>query len=240
MPARPLSTVLKCFHMLETIAEQPGPVRISGLGALLGESRATTYQRLLTLSEAGWLERLPDGSYRLSMRACRIANAALEQAGLGERARPLLNDLTARTGESCSLVMLEHNRIVIAQHVESPGRVRADPGIGAALSFRDSASGKIWLAYGPDDLARRLEEAGEAVAGRAELAAVRRQGFAVGGGGETLSGIAVIAAPVLDPLQRCAASLSLVVPEFRFDRERLLPPLRETAERIAALLRAQP
>lgn len=235
MPARPLTTVLKCFHALETVAAQPGPIRISELGRLLGETRATTYQRLLTLTEAGWLERLPDGSYRLSMRACRIANAALEQAGLGERARPVLNDLATSTGESCSLVMLENTRAVIAQHVVSPDRVRADPGIGASLSFKDSASGKIWLAFGPENLARRLTDLGEETAPPSEIAKVKADGVAVGGGGETLQGISVVAVPVLDRSGQCLASLSLVSPEFRFELEKLLVPLRAAAARISAL-----
>lgn len=232
MSTRALTTALNCFEMLEAIAGVPGSVRISDLGRALGETRATTYQRLFTLCEAGWVERLADGSFRLSMRACRIANAALEQAGLGERVRPVLNQLTAETGESCSLVLLENNRIVIGQHVESARRLRADPGIGNTLSFCDSASGKVWLAYGPEDLWARLDAAGEKLPKRVEIKQVKRDGFAVGGGGDTLQGISVIAVPVLDRSRHCIASLSLVGPEFRFDREKLLYALNQAAEAI--------
>ena len=91
MTVQPLSTALKCFHLLETIAQQHDAVRISELGRIVGESRATTYQRLFTLTTAGWLECLPDGRYRLSTRATRIGAAALKQAGFGERAQPVLD-----------------------------------------------------------------------------------------------------------------------------------------------------
>lgn len=235
MTTRPLSTVLKCFEVLDVMARQPGPVRISALGKQLGATRATTYQRLLTLTEAGWLERLPDGSYRLSMRACRVANAALEQAGLGERVRPILNDLSTQTGESCSLVLLENTRIVIAQHVEGPGWLRADPGIGAALSFKDSASGRVWLAFGPEDLGPRLRNMGEDIPSKEELLAVKADGMAVGGGGETLQGISVVAVPILDRAHRCVASISLVCPATRFELDNILQPLKAAATRIAAL-----
>lgn len=53
MSTRPLSTVLKCFDLLEVIAGLPGAVRLSELARIVGETRATTYQRLLTLTTAG-------------------------------------------------------------------------------------------------------------------------------------------------------------------------------------------
>ena len=159
MTVRPLTTAVKCFDMLDLVAGLSAPARLADLARLAGESRATTYQRLLTLTIAGWLERLPDDTYRLSLRACRIANAALEQAGFGERALPLLQRLTADTGETSSLVAIDNGRLVIAQRVEARGVLRADLRVGAELSFVDSASGKIWLAYGPDDLAEHLRSA---------------------------------------------------------------------------------
>ena len=235
MTARPLSTALKCLDLLDVIAAQPGPVRISSLGRLIGETRATTYQRLLTLTTAGWLERLPDGSYRLSMHACRIANAAMEQAGFGERAQPVLDALAAQTGETCSLVVLEGDRVVIAQRVESRGILRADLRVGAELSYKDSASGKVWLAYGPPDLMPRLIRAGIETASELELERVREDEVAVGGGGGTLQGIGVVAVPILDRYGGCRASMSVVCPETRFDLEKLLPPLRTAAAKLTDL-----
>jgi IclR family transcriptional regulator, KDG regulon repressor len=236
MTVQPLSTALKCLELLNVVATQSTPVRISELGRMIGETRATTYQRMLTLTAAGWLERLEDGSYRLTTHACRIANAALEQAGFGERALPILNKLKERTGETCTLVTLEDDRLVIAQRVMSHGALRADPRIGAELSFRDSASGKIWLAFGPKGLADRLRNKGVAMASKAELKRVAANRFALGGGGHTLQGVSVMSVPVLDGKGRCAASLSVVCPETRFDLEKILVPVQAAAAEAAELM----
>lgn len=234
MSARPLSTAIKCLELLDVVAAQPGALRIADAARLIGETPATTYQRLLTLTAAGWLEKLDDGAYRLSMRACRIADAVLEQAGFGERATPAMQALADRTGESCSLVMLENDSIVIAQRIESRGALRADPRVGTELSFRDSASGRIWLAFGPASLAGRLRRRRVRLASQKEVAAVRRDGYAVGGGGDTLAGVGVVSVPILNGQDRCLASLSIVCPDVRFDLDRLLPALTDTANDIVA------
>ncbi len=235
MTVKPLSTTIKCLHMLDVIADQPGPMRISELGRLIGESRATTYQRLLTLTEAGWLDRLPDGSYRLSTRSCRIGAAALDQVGFGDRVQPLLDALARDLGDAISLVVLEGERIVIAQRAEAQAILRADLKVGATLSYLDSSSGGIWLAFGPQDLRHRLEEAGEDLPPQSQIDRVRAQGLSIGGGGETLPDISSLAVPVLDRQGVCRASLSISAPDTRFDAERVVQPLRDSAKRIAEI-----
>ncbi len=240
MTVKPLTTAIKCFDMLELVAGLPRPARLANLARLAGESRATTYQRLFTLTTAGWIERLPDDTYRLSLRACRIGSAAMEQAGLGERALPILQGLTDMTGETSSLVAMEGNRLVIAQRIEARGILRADLRVGAELSFIDSASGKVWLAFGPERKVGQLSgDIGVSLSTR-EQKTIRDKGYAVGGGGKTLPGISVIAAPVLDRDGQCLAALSLVGPEARFDEHALARPLLSAAGSLAQTFTGDP
>ncbi|MEM1276506.1 MAG: IclR family transcriptional regulator [Pseudomonadota bacterium] len=236
MSVRPLTTAIQCFEMLELIAAEARPVRLADVARLVGKSRATTFQRLLTLVTAGWVERLPGDTYRLSLTASRIANAALDQAGFDERALPVLQDLTQATGETSSLVALENGRPVIVQRVEARGVLRADLKVGAELSLTDSASGKIWLTFGPEAALSRIDPASAALLKETERASIRAERVAQGGGGDTLKGIAVIAAPVLGAKGEAIASLSLVGPESRFDSDALKAPLIRAAETLGAVL----
>lgn len=236
MAARPLSSVLKCFDLLELIAQANNPMRLADVARASDESRATTYQRLLTLTTAGWVERLSDGTYRLSLRACRFANTALEQAGLGERALPSLEKLTERTGETSSLIALENDRIIIAQRVEAHGILRTDLRVGAEMSFLDSGSGRVWTSFGPPGLVDRLTEQGVEIIPAEERAKIRNQGYAVAGGGRTLAGISVIAVPVLGGQGECLFSLSLVGLESRFNPKTAIEEIKTTASEISELL----
>ena len=236
MPVQPLSSALKCFELLDVIAARPGSVRVSELGRLIGETRGTTYQRLLTLSAAGWIERLENGSYRLTTHACRIANAAMEHAGFDERVTIILNRLSDETGETSTLVTLDDHRPVIVQRVQSKGTLRADQRIGAELSFKDSPSGKVWLAFGPSGLSEQLKKKGVAVASKAEVKRVLANGYATGGGGRTLQGVAAVSVPLMNRSGACAASMSVVSPDTRFDLERTLPLLQAAAKEAMLLL----
>lgn len=236
MTARPLSSVLKCFDLLELISQADGPLRLADLARASNESRATTYQRLLTLTTAGWVERLEEGTYRLSLRACRFANTALEQAGLGERALPILEKLTEQTGETSSLVALENNRVIIAQRVEAHGMLRTDLRVGAEVSFIESGSGQIWTTFGPPDLADRVNALGIETISEKKRAEIRRQGYTIAGGGKTLAGISVIAVPVLGSHGECLFSLSLVGLESRFDPLTAVEKIKKAAIEVGTLL----
>lgn len=235
MSVRALTTAIKCLETLELIAELPAATRLAELARLAGESRATMYQRLFTLTEAGWIDRLPDDTYRLSMRASRIAAAALTQAGFGERAQPLLEELAATLGDTVSLVMLEQERLIITQRAEGQGVLRADLRVGTELSYKDSSSGAIWLAFGPDHLFERLKSDNVPLPSKKHINKVRTERVSIGGGGKTLPDISAIAVPVFDQRGACLASLSISSPEARFKPEIFQPALDNAAERLATI-----
>ena len=230
-----LTTAIKCLETLDLIAELPASARLAELARIAGESRATMYQRLFTLAEAGWIDRLPDDTYRLSMRASRIAAAALAQAGFGERAQPLLEELAETLGDTVSLVMLEQERLIITQRAEGQGVLRADLRVGTELSYKDSSSGAIWLAFGPEHLTGRLEAAAISLPTRRRIDKVRAERVSIGGGGKSLPGISTIAVPVFDQRGICLASLSISTPEARFEPTVALPALRNVAGRLAEI-----
>ncbi|MEM7074400.1 MAG: helix-turn-helix domain-containing protein [Pseudomonadota bacterium] len=235
MSVKPLTTALNCLHLMEVLSEQPAPLRLADVARLIGESRATTYQRLLTLVTAGWMEHTEHGTYRLTVRALRIASGALEQAGLGERVVPILNTLTTATRQTSSLVLAEGPRIYIAQRVEARGVLRADLNVGTELSIRESPSGMVWTAFGPPSFRASLQESGTETAPENRLREVRQAGYAAGGGGETLLGIRGCAVPVLNPGGTCIASISLFGPEETFDPDAAIPALRAAAAALAAM-----
>ena len=235
MQVRPLSTVLKCLNLMETIAEKPSSVRISELARMVGESRGTTYQRLHTLTEAGWLERLADGSYRLSVRANHIGAAALRQAGFDERAQLILDGLAAELGEAISLVLLDQEKLVIVLRAEARSVLRADLQVGAELSYKDSASGAIWLAFGPPDLSERAHNLGHVLPSKKDILQVQAEEVSIGGGGETLPGISAIAIPVFNLNGQCLGSLSTTGPASRFQPDQYLPAMRKVAQQLTEL-----
>src|SRR5450830_757447 len=127
---RPLSSVLKTLALLDVIGTSPKPLRLIDLTNAVQGNRATVYQRLVTLIEAGWVEITDTGAYRLTLHPVRIADAALLQANLGDRATTLLQQLVFDSGETASLAMIKGNQVYIAKRIEAAGVLRAELHVG--------------------------------------------------------------------------------------------------------------
>jgi DNA-binding IclR family transcriptional regulator len=209
-------------------------MRLQEVATSLGLSPPTAYQRLLTLTEAGLIEQDEKSHYRLSMHLCRFAAAALEQADLGTRVLPILQELVNRVKETASLAVLDRGLPCNISRVESDRILRAEQKIGTTMSLEGSASGRILTAFADETTMRRLKESGEEMASEEIIAAARRERYAVSSG-YTQIGVRALAAPVFDMHDKCIATLSLVMPETRFDLDQFIAPLLSATEEINRL-----
>ncbi|MFC4117681.1 IclR family transcriptional regulator [Nonomuraea zeae] len=236
---QPLSTALKCLKMLEVVAEAERSVRIAELARSLGLSRAAVHQQLVTLVAAGWMEQADDGAYRLTLRPTRIGQAALRQAGLGERVLPNMERLVDVVREAVSLAILERGTATIIQRIE-PGRpLQVDLRAEATMPISRSASGQVLLAWATERQLAELRELGVELPGEEELANVRLRGYATSEG-RWLEGVIGIAAPVFDVRGRCVGALSVAGPSSRFDREKGAKALMDTVSEINEVLSGRP
>lgn len=220
--------------MLDVLARSPRGMRLPEVAREMGLSRPTAYQRLLTLIEGGFVEQDQQSRYRLTMHVCRLAAAALEQADLGTRVTPILEALVHEVKETASLATLDRGLPCIVSRVDSDSVLRAEQKIGTTMSLEGSASGRILTAFADEITLRRLRDSGEELASEEILAAARADGYALSSG-YTQVGVRAIAAPVFDVHGKCSATVSLVMPETRFDLERVRGPLVRAAGEITRL-----
>lgn len=236
---RPLSTVLRTLEILNFFARQTRPQRLAEVAAATGLSRATAYQRLLTLVAAGWLEQDTGGAYRLSMLAARLASAAMDQADFGIRAEPVLARLVAQVHETASLSVLDRGQPCIVARVESDSLLRADQKIGTLMALDGSASGRVLAAFADAVTLQRLRDGRQPLAADDVLHEARVNGYALSSG-YTHTGVRAVAAPVFDLRNRCVATLSIVVPETRFDLARFRQPVIDSAAELTRILQGEP
>lgn len=215
---RPLSSSLRTLEILDTIAEFDEPFRLSDVTRKVGGSRATVYQKIVTLMAAGWIEQLPDNRYRLSHHATRIGTAALNQAGLAKRIHPLMDRLSTELGESVSLAVLDGTAIYIVDEVLTPDLLRVSFRVGTTMAMETTATGRVLAAFMSEGQRRQMEEQAIALPDQATIARVREQFYATSerpGQAEVLA----VAAPIFDGYRRCIAVLSVAGPPQRIDLE---------------------
>src|SRR4026209_2515496 len=92
--------VLRCFS-----AERPH-MSLTQVAQAAGLARPTARRVLLTLEEVGYV-RASNGVYTLTPRVLELGMAYIGALGLWDMARPHLERLVERTGESSSMAQLD-------------------------------------------------------------------------------------------------------------------------------------
>ncbi|MEJ2865242.1 IclR family transcriptional regulator domain-containing protein [Actinomycetospora flava] len=198
-------------------AERP-VMSLAEVAAATGLARPTARRILLTLAELGYV-RAGERGFTLTPRVLDLGVAYVDAMGLWDVARPHLERLVARTGESCSIAQLDGSDIVYVARVAVPKIVALTVQIGTRFPALPTSLGKVQLAaMPPDELERVLAEptrsgltprwrpdAGER---DAVLREVRARGWALTD--EQLApGIRSVAAPLRDGEGRVIAGVNV-------------------------------
>ena len=161
------------------------------------------------------MERLPGGTYRLTLRALHVGQAALRQASIGDRLQPVMQGLMHAVGEVVSLAVLEGHEAVLVQRVEPNQPLSANYRVGTRLSLDTSASGRVIAAFADEEERRRLRAEGATLPAADDIEGIRRAGFALATD-RGADGLDAIAAPLLSDEGPRVIALSVAGPATRF------------------------
>jgi DNA-binding IclR family transcriptional regulator len=188
---------------------------IKAMADSLASPPSTIYRAVRELIAAGLLEAGPDACYRLGAAFVEFDRLTRLTDPLIQRGRPVLHDCVAQARISCvGLLCRLYNGTVmcIADEVGREAGFRSSYERGRPMPLTRGATSKVILAHlPPRRLAALLPRSEPPLPQfRAELADIRKRGYAVTSG-EIDAGLMGLAAPVVAPSLGLMASLSLVV-----------------------------
>ena len=245
-PSKGDGTVGKALEVLDAVAAYQRPVKFTEL--LEGSSfpKATLYRFLQTLTNQNLLTHDPDtGSYSLGLRLIRLAHTAWEQASLAPIARPYVEELAAKAGESVHLAQMDNGQVIFVEKLKATDRFETLAQVGKVAPAYCTGVGKAMLAFiAPKRLDIVLQQQSfypytkkthkTAKSLLSELPDIRRDGIAFDRE-EHEEGIVSIAAPIFISNGRVIGALSVASSTNRFDLKRLTAfrgSLLETADNI--------
>jgi IclR family pca regulon transcriptional regulator len=233
--------ILACFgsdHRTMTLSEVATAAELA---------RPTARRLLLTLEELGYVTS-SDGVFALTPKVLSLGTAYVSGLGLWDIARPHLERLVARTGESSSMAQLDGSDIVYVARVSVPKIITLRVEIGTRFPAPQTSQGKVLLAaLGADELDRTLAVPSRAglprYIGRSrehldeELVEVRARGWALADE-ELAPGVRSVAVPVRDGGGIVRAAMNVTVHAAETTTEHLLehhlPLLLRTAGEVSA------
>jgi IclR family pca regulon transcriptional regulator len=220
---------------------------LSEVAGAAGLPRPTARRLLLTLEQLGYV-RSDGGAFALTPKVLALGMSYVSSLGMWDIARPHLERLVARTGESSSMTQLDGSDIVYVARVAVPKIIALRVEIGTRFPAVQTSQGKVLLAaLGPEELDRTLAQPSRSglppYIGRsraqldAELAEVRARGWALADE-ELAPGVRSVAAPVRDGTGGVRAATNVTVHAAETSLDRLLddhlPLLLRTAGEISA------
>ena len=196
-----------------------------------GLARPTARRLLLTLEELGYV-RSSAGGFELTPRVLDLGAAYVSSLGLWDVARPHLEALVARTGESSSMAQLDGSDVVYVARVSVPKIIALRVEIGTRFPAVQTSQGKVLLAaLTPEGLAAALAEPSRSglppFIGRSaeslaeELTQVRARGWALADE-ELAPGVRSVAVPVRDRDGVVRAAMNVTVHAAETSTETLL------------------
>src|SRR5215210_3432323 len=129
------------LDVITTFGPAASVLTIADVAARTGLARPTARRLLLTLEQLGYV-RAGNGAYSLTTKVLRLGMAYVASQGLWDLARPHLEDLVAKTGESSSMAQLDGSDIVYVARVSVPKLIALRVDIGTRFPAVQTSQGK--------------------------------------------------------------------------------------------------
>ncbi|MEP1209522.1 MAG: HTH-type transcriptional regulator BhcR [Rhizobiaceae bacterium] len=226
-----IQSVDKAITLLKVVSEGTGR-SLSELSELTAMPAASAYRALVTLQKHGMVNFDEDGQlWRIDVESFRIGSAFLANTSMVEQARPVMNSLMSKSGETANLGLIAGGEVVFLSQVETHEPIRAFFRPGTHGSIHASGIGKALFAYRPQkhavELANSIQLKGftdHTIQTTDELLQMRKEtlqrGFAIDDQERTM-GMRCIAAPIFNSFGEAISAISVSGPTVRIDSQRI-------------------
>lgn len=239
--------VERALQILECFDDEHPEMGVSEIAQAVDLHKATTHRIVTTLLNFGYLERALDGQrYRLGLRLTELGYKAIRRLDLRREALLQMNQLSQRWGETCDLSIFDQDEVLYIEMLPGSHALTITAAVGQRLPAHCTASGKIFLAYLPDQVledilrkplkvyTRNTISAAENL--RQQLDLIRQQGYAFDDE-EFETGIRAVACPIFDRTGKIIAAISIPSPASRMKPERVPEIVAALAEATQAVSR---
>lgn len=226
-----IQSVQRAIALLRALGDGATELGVAELSRRVHLHKSTVSRLLATLQSAGLVERTAGSEkYHLGYELVRLASHAPQLSDVRAAARPFLEELAERSHETVHLAVLDGDQVINIEQILGAHLIGDTNWVGRRTPLHCVANGKALLAHrSPGEIKRLLSGRLERFTGRtitsrmalrAELARVRRLGYAAARG-EIEVGLNAVAAPVRDRTGETVAAVSVSGPSYRMTRKRM-------------------
>ncbi len=141
----------KGLDVLELLAESVEQRTSAEIAEALGRSKSEIFRMLTVLEDRGYIARSEsEEGFVMTARLFEMAMRTPPTRRLLDAALPVMERLAEVACQSCHLAVVSREQMVVIARVESPDEVGFAVRIGHRRSLVDSTSGRVLLAFQPE------------------------------------------------------------------------------------------
>jgi DNA-binding IclR family transcriptional regulator len=241
-----IQSLERAFAILEEVARNREGINLADLSKSVGLHNSTTFHLVKTMAQLGYISQLRDSKrYRIGSKLFTLAAGALDESTLLALATPVLETLTAATGEAGHFAIRSGHEIIVIARTAGSGLLQLADRTGATRPAHATALGKVLLAALDDAQVKRfLGETGlrkftpKTIVERdrllREIGEARRKGIAYDDG-EFDAEVRCVAVPVHDFAGRVAGAIGISGAVWRLSLQSLQEKAKQVRDAAAAL-----
>jgi IclR family transcriptional regulator, pca regulon regulatory protein len=221
-----VQSLAKGFRVLEAFSPERNDMTLAEVARAAAIDNGTAFRFLNTLVMLGYVQKIEGKRFRLTLKCLDLGFRAIGRTDIRDLARPLLRDMVGVDIEAASLAVLDGCDIVYIERVQAGfARLGVDVRIGSRQPLHSTAVGQAMLAHLPRTEQHALLSARAPLKKLTattitsvpklldRLAAIKARGYALSDQ-ENVTGLRVLAAPVLDADGAPIAAISVAAPAF--------------------------
>ncbi len=232
--------ILSCFSI-----EKPR-LTVAEISNITGLNKSTAFRLLASLESKGMVEKITNThQYKLGIKILELGNVVQSSIELRSIAFPVMKRLSEAVKETVNINIIQGNHRVCIEKIDGTQLLRKVSEVGKLLPLHKGASGKLLLAFCPQDkIISVLKENKDTLTEdelnklKIELFDIRDQGFATSDN-ERLDGTSSISAAVRDYTGNVVGGLTISGPSVRFSQEKInffIEEVLKASEKISSEL----
>jgi IclR family transcriptional regulator, KDG regulon repressor len=236
----------KIFGVIEAFSHNPhSAITLEEITQNVKLAKTTVFRLVYSMQKIGYVDQHQEsGKYMLAQRFFELGRDALPYQRLTSLAKPFMNSLMLRFGESVHLGVLENGLVSNIAVCESQNPYRIAGIVGDCNHAHSTAMGKCLLAYlSEQELENVIRLHGlpkktlTTITNRSllldELDKVRHENVATNEG-ENMEGVICVSAPIFNHQAHAVAALSISGPSVRM--EQVLETIKKEVKRVSLRL----
>lgn len=227
---KPIQSIERAINILNYIATHNNDVRLIDISKDLNLNKSTLHGIISTLEQFGYINQNQISSrYSLGNSLFHLGKVYEETLSIKKIVNPYLNELVNEYDETVHLAILSNSKVLYIDKVESNHALRMTSRVGMEDPLHATAVGKAMLANIPkhslENILYNIEltqltdftqtDRNKLIE---ELNTIKQQGFSVDLE-ELERGLNCIAVPIMDYSNQAIASISIVIPSVRFQKD---------------------